>query len=108
MRGGIVIGTAIGTLAELNRKEVLIPLICGFLFMELMFAGLRFLYNRQARKNGKQNLKTTPFIYRFQSKSTTIMIFPPVHKICDTKKIIRHWLTQLVLATAHIHFKYLN
>ena len=93
----IIIGTAIGVIAILNRQGVLIPFICGVFTIEMMSVLFRHLYYRQVKKKGKQSINAL-WMYRFQTRRLTVMIFPPAYRIRDAKNVIRLWLVQFILS----------
>ncbi|WP_238785699.1 phospho-N-acetylmuramoyl-pentapeptide-transferase [Blattabacterium cuenoti] len=67
--GSLTIGAVIATLAFINRKELILPILCGIFFIENISVIIQVLYFRYSKKKygiGKRIFLMTPLHHHFQ------------------------------------------
>jgi phospho-N-acetylmuramoyl-pentapeptide-transferase len=92
--GSLTIGAIIAVLAIMLRKELLIPVLCGVLFMETLSVVLQvsyFKYTKQKYGEGKRIFLMSPLHHHFQKKG--------IHEV---KIVIRFWIAAIILAVLTI------
>lgn len=94
----IIIGCAIGTLAILSNKGMLLPFIMSVFLIELVSIVLRLLYYQQVKKNIQGKGFKQLQLIRLQNEKLAVLITPPVHVIMDAKKVTRLWLVQFIIS----------
>jgi len=88
--GSLTIGGIIAVLAIATRKEWLIPILCGVLFMETLSVMLQvsyFKYTRKKTGTGKRIFLMSPLHHHYQKKG-----------IHESKIVTRFWIVGILLA----------
>lgn len=92
--GSLALGAAVGTLALMIHKELLLPLLCAVFFMEtasvIMQTGW-FKYTRKKTGVGKRIFKMAPLHHHFEAGGTH-----------EAKIVLRFWLITAVTVVATI------
>ncbi|WP_185866302.1 phospho-N-acetylmuramoyl-pentapeptide-transferase [Blattabacterium cuenoti] len=92
--GSLTIGGVIATLAIINRKELILPILCGIFFIENISVIIQVLYFRYSKKKygiGKKIFLMTPLHHHFQKLGYH------ENKIFNRFLIIQMMLSMLVL-----------
>lgn len=92
--GSLTIGGIIAVLAIVLRKELLIPVLCGILFMETLSVVLQvsyFKYTKNKYGEGKRLFLMSPLHHHYQKLG--------VHEV---KIVIRFWIVAILLAVITI------
>ena len=104
--GSLTIGGIIGVCAVLERKELLIPLLCGIFFTESLSVLLQrfwFKWTRKRTGTGHRIWSMTPLHHHFQDKKAPDgpVLFPkPVPPQHEAKITVRFWIVGLILAAS--------
>jgi phospho-N-acetylmuramoyl-pentapeptide-transferase len=88
--GSLSMGGIIAVLALAVRKEVMIPLLCGVFFIELLSVVLQVSYFKYTKKKygeGRRILLMSPLHHHYQKK-----------KIHEAKIVTRFWIVGILLA----------
>lgn len=88
--GSLTIGGIIAVLALVIRKELLIPILCGVFFIEILSVIIQVTYFRYTKKKfgeGKRIFKMAPLHHHFQMLG-----------LHETKIVTRFWTTGILLA----------
>ncbi len=88
--GSLSMGGIIGVLALAVRKELMIPLLCGIFFVELLSVMLQVSYFKYTKKKfgeGKRILLMSPLHHHYQKKN-----------IPEPKIVTRFWIIGILLA----------
>ena len=88
--GSLSIGGIIAVLALVVRKELLIPLMCGIFFIELLSVILQvsyFKYTKRKTGMGRRIFLMSPLHHHYQKKN-----------LPETKIVTRFWLVGIMLA----------
>ncbi len=92
--GSLALGGIIASLAIIVRKELLIPIICGIFFIELVSVMLQVWYFKRTKKKfgeGKRIFLMAPLHHHYQKKG--------YH---ESKIVTRFWIIGIVLAIMSI------
>lgn len=87
--GALALGAAVGTLALLVKKELLLPLLCGVFFLETLSVILQtsyFKYTRLRTGTGRRILRMAPLHHHFEALG-----------IHESKIVIRFWIVTSLL-----------
>jgi phospho-N-acetylmuramoyl-pentapeptide-transferase len=90
--GSLALGAAVGTLALMVKKELLLPLLCAVFFMESISVILQtsyFKYTRKKTGEGKRIFRMAPLHHHFEVKG-----------IPETKIVVRFWIITAVTVIA--------
>jgi len=92
--GSLALGGIIASLAIIVRKELLIPIICGIFFVELVSVMLQVWYFKRTKKKygeGRRIFLMAPLHHHYQKKG--------YH---ESKMVTRFWIIGIVLAILSI------
>ena len=92
--GSLTIGGIIAVIAIIVRKELLLPLICGIFFIEVISVIVQVSYFKYTRKKigvGKRVFLMSPLHHHFQKKG-----------IHESKIVVRFWIIGILLAILSI------
>jgi len=92
--GSLALGGIIASLAIIVRKELLIPIICGIFFVELVSVMLQVWYFKRTKKKygeGRRIFLMAPLHHHYQKKG--------YH---ESKMVTRFWIIGIVLAIMSI------
>jgi len=92
--GSLAIGGIIAVMAVLLRKELLIPILCGVMFMETLSVIMQVSYFKYTKKNygeGRRIFLMSPLHHHYQKKG--------MHEM---KIVTRFWIVALLLAVLTI------
>ncbi len=87
--GALSLGAAVGTLALMIKKELLLPLLCGVFFLEALSVILQtsyFKYTRMRTGTGKRIFKMAPLHHHYEALG-----------IHESKIVIRFWIVTSLL-----------
>lgn len=87
--GALALGAAVGTLALLVKKELLLPLLCGVFFLETLSVIVQtsyFKYSRMRTGTGRRILKMAPLHHHYEALG-----------IHESKIVIRFWIVTSLL-----------
>ena len=90
--GSLALGAAVGTLALMIKKELLLPLLCAVFFMESISVIMQtsyFKYTRKKTGEGKRIFRMAPLHHHFEVKGM------PENKI-----VVRFWIITAVTVIA--------
>jgi phospho-N-acetylmuramoyl-pentapeptide-transferase len=82
--GALALGSALGTLAILLKKELLLPIICGVFVAETLSVILQVTYFK--RSGGKRIFKMAPLHHHFELKGWH-----------ESKVVVRFWIIGILL-----------
>ena len=88
--GSLMIGGVIAVMAVMLRKEILIPILCGILFIESLSVILQVTYFKYTKKRtgtGQRIFLMSPLHHHYQKKGWHEM-----------KIVIRFWIVAILLA----------
>jgi phospho-N-acetylmuramoyl-pentapeptide-transferase len=88
--GSLALGAALGTLALLLKKELLLPLVGGIFVMETLSVMLQvswFKYTKKRSGTGKRIFRMAPIHHHFELKG-----WP------ETKVVVRFWILAVLFA----------
>jgi phospho-N-acetylmuramoyl-pentapeptide-transferase len=88
--GSLTLGAAIGTIAILVRKELLLPILCGIFFLETLSVIIQttyFKYTRRRYGHGRRIFRMAPLHHHFELKGWH-----------EAKVVVRFWIITVVLA----------
>lgn len=88
--GSLAIGGIIAVLALVIRKELLIPILCGIFFIEILSVIIQvtyFRYTKQKTGEGKRVFKMAPLHHHYQKLG-----------LHETKIVTRFWTAGILLA----------
>lgn len=86
--GALSLGAAVGTMALMVKKELLLPLLCAVFFMETISVIIQtswFKYTRKRTGVGKRVFKMAPIHHHFEANGTH-----------EAKIVLRFWLITAV------------
>ncbi len=92
--GSLALGGAIGALALMVRKELLLPVLCGVFFMETVSVIIQttyFKYTRKKQGEGKRFFLMAPIHHHFEKKGWE-----------EPKIVVRFWIISILLAILSI------
>jgi phospho-N-acetylmuramoyl-pentapeptide-transferase len=92
--GSLALGGIIASLAIIVRKELLIPIICGIFFVELLSVMIQVAYFKRTKKKygeGRRIFLMSPLHHHYQKKG--------YH---ESKIVVRFWIIGIVLAILSI------
>jgi len=92
--GSLMLGGAIGAMAVLLRKELLIPIFCGIFVAENLSVVMQvayFKYTKRKYGEGKRIFLMSPLHHHYQKKGMP-----------ETKIVTRFWIIGILLAVATI------
>ena len=92
--GSLTIGGIIAVIAIAARKELLIPILCGIFFVEILSVILQVGYFKHTKKKygeGKRILLMSPLHHHYQKKG-----------IHESKIVTRFWIVAILLAVITI------
>ena len=92
--GSLMLGGAIGAMAILLRKELLIPIFCGIFVAENLSVVIQVAYFKYTKKKygeGKRVFLMSPLHHHYQKKGMP-----------ETKIVTRFWIVGILLAVATI------
>ncbi|MFQ5570544.1 MAG: phospho-N-acetylmuramoyl-pentapeptide-transferase [Rhodothermales bacterium] len=90
--GSLALGGAVGTLAIMIRKELLLPLLCAVFFMESLSVIIQtsyFKYTRRKTGTGKRFFLMAPLHHHFEKKG-----------LKEQKIVVRFWIITVVTVIA--------
>ena len=90
--GALSLGAAVGTMALMVKKELLLPLLCAVFFMETISVIIQtswFKYTRKRTGVGKRVFKMAPIHHHFEAGGTH-----------EAKIVLRFWLITAVTVIA--------
>lgn len=82
--GALALGSALGTLAILLKKELLLPIICGVFVAETLSVIIQVTYFK--RSGGKRIFKMAPLHHHFELKGWH-----------ESKVVVRFWIVGILL-----------
>lgn len=88
--GSLALGGAIGAMALMARKELLIPILCGVFFMETLSVIIQtgyFKYTKRKYGEGRRVFKMAPIHHHFEKEG-----WP------EPKIVVRFWIIAILLA----------
>lgn len=88
--GSLALGGAIGAMALMARKELLIPILCGVFFMETVSVIIQtgyFKYTKRKYGEGRRVFKMAPIHHHFEKEG-----WP------EPKIVVRFWIIAILLA----------
>lgn len=88
--GSLALGAAIGAIAILVRKELLLPILCGVFFLETLSVIIQttyFKYTRSRYGHGRRFFRMAPIHHHFELKGWH-----------EAKVVVRFWIVTVVLA----------
>lgn len=97
--GSLAIGGIIAVFAVLIHKELLLPLLCGVFFSEVVSVIIQRLYFRYS--GGRRVFKCTPAHDHFRylgDGHIDALIQAPYNKIKESKIVTRYWIAGIILA----------
>ncbi len=92
--GSLALGGAIGALALMVRKELLLPVLCGVFFMETVSVIIQtsyFKYTKKKQGEGKRFFLMAPIHHHFEKKGWE-----------EPKIVVRFWIISILLAILSI------
>ncbi len=90
--GSLALGAAIGTLAIMIKKELLLPILCGIFFIETLSVIIQtgyFKYTKRKTGEGKRVFKMAPLHHHYEALG--------VH---EAKIVVRFWIVTAMLVIA--------
>jgi len=90
--GSLALGAAIGTLAIMIKKELLLPVLCGIFFLETLSVIIQtsyFKYTKRKTGEGQRIFKMAPLHHHYEAKG--------VH---EAKIVVRFWIVTAILVIA--------
>lgn len=90
--GSLALGAAVGTLALMIKKELLLPLLCLVFFVETLSVIIQttyFKYTRRKTGVGKRVFKMAPIHHHFEVKG-----------LHETKIVVRFWIITAITVIA--------
>ncbi len=90
--GSLALGAAIGTLAIMIKKELLLPVLCGIFFVETLSVIIQtgyFKYTKRKTGEGKRVFKMAPLHHHYEALG--------VH---EAKIVVRFWIVTAMLVIA--------
>jgi phospho-N-acetylmuramoyl-pentapeptide-transferase len=90
--GSLALGAAIGTLAIMIKKELLLPVLCGIFFIETLSVIIQtgyFKYTKRKHGEGKRYFKMAPLHHHYEALG--------VH---EAKIVVRFWIVTAILVIA--------
>ena len=90
--GSLALGAAIGTLAIMIKKELLLPILCGIFFVETLSVIIQtgyFKYTKRKTGEGKRVFKMAPLHHHYEALG--------VH---EAKIVVRFWIVTAMLVIA--------
>lgn len=102
--GSLTLGGILAVFAILERKELLIPLLCLIFFVEDLSVMLQVAYFKVTKRRygeGHRIFKMTPLHHHFQKagdQSIKCVLNFPRHSTPESKIVIRFWIVGILLA----------
>ena len=90
--GALSLGAAVGTVALMIKKELLLPLLCAVFFMETLSVIIQtsyFKYTRKKTGTGKRVFRMAPIHHHFEIKGTH-----------EAKIVVRFWIITAITVIA--------
>jgi phospho-N-acetylmuramoyl-pentapeptide-transferase len=90
--GSLALGAAIGTLAIMIKKELLLPVLCGIFFLETLSVIIQtgyFKYTKRKTGEGQRIFKMAPLHHHYEALG--------VH---EAKIVVRFWIVTALLVIA--------
>jgi len=87
--GSLALGGAIGALALMLHKELLLPIVCGIFFVETMSVIIQttyFKYTRRKYGKGRRVFLMAPIHHHFEKKGWS-----------ESKIVVRFWIISVLL-----------
>ncbi len=87
--GSLALGAAIGTLAIMIKKELLLPVLCGIFFVETLSVIIQtgyFKYTKRKTGEGERVFKMAPLHHHYEALGTH-----------EAKIVIRFWIVTAIL-----------
>ena len=107
--GSLAIGGAIAVLAVIIHKELLLPLLCGLLVVELASSALQTIYSKWGTKHGRKQrmFKRAPIHDAFRTgykiEADTKYLFKSITGNDEDQKVtVRFWIISILLAALTI------
>jgi phospho-N-acetylmuramoyl-pentapeptide-transferase len=106
--GSLTLGGIIAVFAIVIHKELLLPILCGVFFVEIVSVMMQVSYFRYTKKRygaGRRIFKMTPLHHHFQKPGRAgieALIQKPLAPVPESKLVIRFWLIGLMLAVLAI------
>ena len=88
--GSLMLGGAIGAVALMLHKELLLPILCGIFFVEALSVIVQtsyFKYTKKRYGEGRRFFKMAPLHHHFEKKGWT-----------EPKIVVRFWIVAILLA----------
>jgi phospho-N-acetylmuramoyl-pentapeptide-transferase len=88
--GSLAIGGAIGAVAIMTHKELLLPILCGVFFMETLSVIIQttyFRYTRTKYGEGRRFFKMAPLHHHYEKLG-----------LPESKIVVRFWIVSIMLA----------
>jgi phospho-N-acetylmuramoyl-pentapeptide-transferase len=88
--GSLALGGAIGAVALMVHKELLLPVLCGVFFMETLSVIIQTTYFKYTKKRygeGRRVFLMTPIHHHFEKKGWA-----------EPKIVVRFWIIAVMLA----------
>jgi len=99
--GSLAIGGIIAVAAIIIKKELLIPILCGIFFVELLSVMMQRIYFKYTKKRygaGVRIFKMAPLHHHFQKEGIDALIQTPRRAIPEAKIVARFWIIAILLA----------
>ncbi len=99
--GSLAIGGIIAVAAIIIKKELLIPILCGIFFVELLSVMMQRIYFKYTKKRygaGIRIFKMAPLHHHFQKEDIPALIKTPRRAIPEAKIVARFWIIAILLA----------
>ena len=90
--GALALGAAVGTLALMIKKELLLPLLCLVFFVEALSVIIQtswFKYTRKKTGTGQRVFRMAPLHHHFEAG-----------KLHENKIVVRFWLVTVITVIA--------
>ena len=90
--GSLALGAAVGALALMIKKELLLPVLCAVFFMESLSVIIQTTYFKYTRRKygvGKRVFRMAPLHHHFEAKGTP-----------EPKIVLRFWIVTVVTVIA--------
>jgi phospho-N-acetylmuramoyl-pentapeptide-transferase len=103
--GSLAIGGIIAVAAIIIKKELLIPILCGIFFVELLSVivqRLYFKYTKWRYGTGIRVFKMAPLHHHFQKENIPALIQCPRRALPEAKIVARFWIIAILLAVLSI------
>ena len=99
--GSLMLGGIISVAAILIRKELLLPILCGIFFAEILSVIIQtryFKYTKKKYGEGRRVFKMTPLHHHFQKEGIACMLGSKSRAVPEAKLVTRFWIIGVILA----------